>query len=77
MALMLGALYHALLEAGAGDEPARRAAEEVAAYDARLAGIEREVSIVKWMIGTNIALTLIVLGTIASLAARLLPIGGR
>ncbi len=41
---------------------ADRAAEEAASYENRLAKIEADVSIVKRMIGANIALTLIVLG---------------
>ena len=39
-----------------------RAAEEPARYENRLAKIEADVSTVRWMIGANIALTLIVLG---------------
>ncbi len=62
MALMLGALRDALVAAGAPAEKADRAAEEAASYENRLAKIEADVSIVKRMIGANIALTLIVLG---------------
>jgi len=62
MALMLGALRNALVAAGAPAEKADRAAEEAARYENRLAKIEADVSTVRWMIGANIALTLIVLG---------------
>ncbi len=62
MALMLGALRDALVAAGAPAEKADRAAEEAASYENRLAKIEADVSIVKRIIGANIALTLIVLG---------------
>ena len=62
MALMLGALRNALVAAGAPAEKADRAAEEAASYENRLAKIEADVSTVRWMIGANIALTLIVLG---------------
>ena len=62
MALMLGALRNALVAAGAPAEKADRAAEEAASYENRLAKIEADVSIVKRIIGANIALTLIVLG---------------
>jgi len=61
MALMLGALRDALVAAGAPAEK-DRAAEEPARYENRLAKIEADVSTVRWMIGANIALTLIVLG---------------
>lgn len=40
MPLMLSSLYDALLEAGASEEKARKAAEEAAAYETRLTRIE-------------------------------------
>lgn len=43
MALQLGALRDALKEAGASDQAARGAAEEVAAYENRLGGVEQEL----------------------------------
>lgn len=43
MALQLGAMRDALRQAGASDELARAAAEEVAAYENRLVGIERQL----------------------------------
>ena len=72
MAVMLGALYRALVEPN--EENARKAAEEVAAYDAKLAGFESKLSqlqgdlaVLKWMTGTLIVLVLIVLGKIVTL----------
>ena len=69
MAAMLAELYDALRSAGAEDEKARKAAAEVAAYDNRLAGMERELASLSgkvdrlaWMLGSNIALTVLVLG---------------
>ena len=35
--------------------------------------IERDLAVLKWKVGTNIALTLIVVGTIVSIASRLVP----
>ena len=61
MALTMSGLYDALLAAGAGDDAARKAAEEVASYDNRFAKIENEVGIVKWMIGFNLAMTAAIL----------------
>ena len=65
MALMLSSLYDALLEAGASEEKARKAAEEAALYEARFGGLDQRmtaldgrVSMLTWMVGTNIALTL-------------------
>jgi hypothetical protein len=44
MALQLGNLRDALKEAGASDESARQAAEEVAAYENRLIVIDQRIS---------------------------------
>jgi hypothetical protein len=57
MAMMLGALYRALIAGHVDEETARQAAEEVAAYDSRLATIEADVKVLKWMVGTNVVLT--------------------
>jgi hypothetical protein len=43
MSLMLGKLFDALREAGAPDQSARAAAEEVAEYENRLLGIESKL----------------------------------
>ena len=68
MATMISEVYDALLEAGASEEKARKAAEAVAAYDQRFAVLETRivelggrVALVQWMVGTNIVLTLGVL----------------
>ncbi len=61
MALMMSSLYHALLAAGAGDESARDAAEEVAPYDSRFGKIEGELMLLKWMLGFNLAISIAVL----------------
>lgn len=68
MALQLGALREALIDAGASPEKANRAAEEVASYENRLAGVETKlvaldgkVNLLTWMVGFNLAMTLAVL----------------
>ncbi|HSF30288.1 MAG TPA: integrase [Candidatus Tectomicrobia bacterium] len=58
MALMSAELYDALKEAGASEEKARKAAEAVAAFDQRFSTIDKDLSVLKWMVGTNIALTI-------------------
>jgi hypothetical protein len=68
---MLGALYQALLEAHAGEESARRAAEEVAAYDSRLAAIDTKLAVLSALVGVNIALTSGVLWLAFSILSRL------
>ena len=62
MALRMGALYDALLAAHVPEDQARRAAEEVADYNQRIGNIERDLAILKWMVGTNVVLTVGVLG---------------
>jgi hypothetical protein len=61
MALQLGALRDALTDAGASEDKARKAAEEVAGYEVRLAAIDSRLSVLTWMSGTTIALIIAVL----------------
>lgn len=58
MALMLGKLYTALREAGADDNRAREAAEEVAGFENRLANVEAKLLLLNWMVGFNLILTI-------------------
>jgi hypothetical protein len=53
----MGALYDAL-RAGQGlsDEDAKRAAEEVASYDNRLAALDTRTAVLTWMVAFLIAL---------------------
>jgi hypothetical protein len=57
MALMMRQLYQALRAAGAPDDEAAKAAEEVAQYENRIANIGSRLAVLQWMIGFNIALT--------------------
>lgn len=61
MALMMAEVYEALLEAGASEEKARKAAEAVAQYENRLAKIEADVGLLKWMVGFNLVATMAIL----------------
>jgi hypothetical protein len=54
--LMLGQLYAALRTANVPDDQARAAAEEVAGFDSRIGRIERDLLVIKWMLGTLLAL---------------------
>jgi hypothetical protein len=72
MAIMLGALYRALIEGHTSEEAARLAAEEVAGYDARIGAIERDLTILKWMVGTAI-ITLQLLILLVGILWRLVP----
>jgi hypothetical protein len=51
MALQLGALREALIEAGASPDKANKAAEELAGYENRLASIETRLAVAMLMIG--------------------------
>jgi hypothetical protein len=58
MALQLGALRDALIDAGAQPDKARAAAEEAASYESRLASVDSRLSVLTWMVGANLALTI-------------------
>jgi hypothetical protein len=62
LALQLGALREALIEAGASPEKAAKAAEEVAEYESRLAEMAADIRLLKWMVGFNLALTVAIVG---------------
>jgi hypothetical protein len=57
MSLMLSSLYDALLEAGASEEKARKAAEEAAAYENRFQAVERKLDVLTWMVSFNLVMT--------------------
>lgn len=67
MSLMMGSLYEALRRANVPDDVARQAAEEVAGYDSRIAHVERDLTVLKWMVGSNIGLTIVVLARLLTL----------
>ena len=60
MALELGKLRNALIEAGASPK-AEEAAQEVAGYENRSDKLESDMAVVKWMLGFNLAMTIAVL----------------
>lgn len=66
MALMLAKTYGALVEAGASEEKAREAAEEIAEYERRFGTIEKDLAdvkgdlrLLKWMVGGFYAVLII------------------
>ena len=61
MSTMIAEVYDALLAAGAPEDKARLAAETLAGYESRFARIDRDLSLLKWMLATNIALTAAIL----------------
>jgi hypothetical protein len=71
MALQLGALRDALLEAGASDEKATKAAEELASYETRLGHIEGKLTLILWALGANVAATVAVFGILVPISRQL------
>jgi hypothetical protein len=57
MAIMLAKTYAAFKAAGVSEVEATAAAEEIAGYENRLAKIESDLLLLKWMVGTNVAMT--------------------
>ena len=74
--MMLSKTYDALISAGAPDDKARQAAEELANYENRLASIDHQLavingrlsavegklSVITWAVGINAAATIAILG---------------
>jgi hypothetical protein len=58
MAVMLSKTYDALIAAGAPEDKARAAVEELADYESRFAKIETDLAVLKWMVGVNLAASL-------------------
>lgn len=57
MTTMIAEIYDALVAAGSPDDKARKAAEAVATHENRFAKVEADLSLLKWMIGFNLAAT--------------------
>lgn len=55
MSTMISELYDALLDAGASQDKARKAAEAMANYDGRFARIDADLLLLKWMVGFILA----------------------
>ena len=55
MAVMLSKTYDALLAAGAPEDKARAAAEELAGYESRFVKIETDPAVIKWTLGVVVA----------------------
>lgn len=60
MAILMGDLRAALVNAGASEEMATKAATEVATYEARLTRVEARLFVLTWMVRANIAMTMAV-----------------
>jgi hypothetical protein len=72
MALQLGATRDALINAGADVDLANKASEEIAGYENRISAIERRLTLLQWMMGIQIAVSL----GIGAMVFRILAILG-
>lgn len=61
MAIMMGDLRAALIDGGTDPALADKAATEVATYEARLANVEARLSLLTWMVGSVMAMSLTIL----------------
>jgi hypothetical protein len=71
MALQLGALRDALLEAGASKDTATKASEELADYESRLGRIEGKLTVILWAISANVAVSVGILGMLLPISRQL------
>ena len=55
MATMISEVYDALVEAGASQEKARKAAEALANYESRFSRVDADLLLLKWMTGFIVA----------------------
>jgi hypothetical protein len=58
---MIFEVYDALKDAGATEEKAKKAAESLANYESRFNKVESELTLLKWMVGFNIGLSVAIL----------------
>ena len=57
MSTMISEVYDAFKAAGAPEDKAKAAAEALAGYENRFTKVDADLSLLKWMIGFNIAAT--------------------
>ncbi len=76
MTIMLGDPHAALIDAGADEALAAKAAQEVAAYDSDIGNLKRDMLVLKLMVGGVFAILLPVLWLVLRIGAKLgaLPI---
>jgi hypothetical protein len=77
MAIQLGALRDALIDAGATPDKADRASEELAGYEIRLSAIDTRLTVLTWMVGTSVGLTIVLLGSMLAMWTKLGDIAGQ
>jgi hypothetical protein len=61
MTAMIREVYEALKEAGASEEKAAKAAEAIASHENHFNKMETDLTLLKWMVGFNLAVSVAVL----------------
>ncbi|MBD3766856.1 MAG: integrase [Gammaproteobacteria bacterium] len=61
MSTMIFEVYDALKDAGATEVKAKKAVESLANYESRFNKVESELTLLKWMVGFNIGLSVVIL----------------
>ena len=64
---MLSKTYDAFRAAGTPDDKAREAAEEIAGFEDRLTTVESDLKLLKWMVGFNLALSMVIVALLLRL----------
>jgi hypothetical protein len=59
--MLIEEIYDALIEAGASEGKARAAARAMTDYETRIAKIDSDLNLLKWMAGFNLAITVAIL----------------
>jgi hypothetical protein len=62
MPVMMEKLYDALRAADVPDDKARAAAVEAAGFENRINRVEADLTLLKWMVGFNLTMTLVLVG---------------
>jgi hypothetical protein len=62
MATMVTEVYDALRDAGVSEDKSRAAAVAMAMHEPRFALLDSKLTVLTWMVGFNLALTVAVLG---------------
>lgn len=75
MALQLGALRAALIDAGASEPLAEKAAEELASYENRLSSVESRLAVLMVMVGGLYAMFTPVIWLLVRVAAKVGALG--
>ena len=74
---MQAEVYEALRSIDISEAQALKAATALSQRDNDVAGLKTEVTVIKWMVGTGIGLTLILLGSVLTMWAKLGDISGQ